>query len=208
VPRAAVAVRLAQREDLPAILCLWDEMREQSRARTAGRTPEQQRAAAEERYVVSMAHPDGRVVVAVDDSDGGVVGMAVLALGPLSGIVDTLTVVVSQMHVASAARHRGAGRALLAAAASFAEERGAEAVSVGVSPAARDSQRFYARLGFAPLVIRRAAPVAVLRRRLGTDAVPPPMPGVGEAVHTASRRGLRARAVTARAVANARRRSA
>jgi len=111
------------------------------------------------------------------------------------------------VHVSRGARHRGAGKALVTAAAQFAEDRGADAVSVSVYPQARDSQRFYARLGFAPLVVRRVAPLSVLRRRLGQETVAPPMPGVGEAVHTAGRRGLRARAVTARAVATARRRS-
>lgn len=206
MPRAELSVRPATREDLPAVLCLYDEMREDTRARS-GRTPEQQRAAAEERYLVAMAHPDTRLVVATDPSDGGVVGMALLALGPLSSIVDTLTVVMSQVHVSRGARHRGAGKALVTAAAQFAEDRGADAVSVSVYPQARDSQRFYARLGFAPLVVRRVAPLSVLRRRLGQETVAPPMPGVGEAVHTAGRRGLRARAVTARAVATARRRS-
>jgi hypothetical protein len=30
----------------------------------------------------------------------------------------------------------------------------------------RDTQRFYARLGFGPVVVRRSVPVSVLRRRL------------------------------------------
>lgn len=189
------------------MLCLFEEMREDARTR-GGRTVEQQRAAAEERYLVAVAHPDTRLVVAVDDSDGRVVGMALLATGPFSSLVDTPCVVMSQVHVTAGARRRGAGRALVVSAAQFAEERGADAVSVSVPPQSRDSQRFYARLGFAPLVVRRVAPLPVLRRRLGVDAVAPPVPTVGEAVHTAGRRGLRARAVTARAVATARRRSA
>jgi len=208
VARAALSVREASREDLPAVLCLYDEMREDARARGGGRTPDQQRAAAQERYVAALARPDSRLVVAVDDADGGIVGMAMLSLGPLSSIADTLTVMMTQVQVTRGARHRGAGRALVTAAAQFAEDRGAEAVSVSVYPQARDSLRFYARLGFAPLAVRRVAPLAVLRRRLGTDSVAPPMPTVGEAVHTAGRRGLRARSVTARAVQTARRRSA
>jgi hypothetical protein len=36
-----------------------------------------------------------------------------------------------------------------------------------VSPTGRDANRFFARLGFAPLVIRRIAPVGTLRRMLG-----------------------------------------
>jgi len=206
VPRPGLSVRPACPSDLPAVLCLFDEMREGTRTR-AGRTPEQQRLAAEERYLVAMADPDSRVLLAVDDSDSGIVGMAVLSLGPLSSLVDTPTVMMTQVHVTGAARRRGAGRALVAAAAQWAEDRGAEAVAVSVYPQARESQRFYARLGFSPLVVRRVAPLAVLKRRLGQEFLAPPMPTVGDSVHTAGRRGLRARAVTARAVSTARRRS-
>ena len=40
-------------------------------------------------------------------------------------------------------------------------------------PGSRDANRFFARLGFAPLAVRRVAPVAVVRRRLtGTDVRP------------------------------------
>lgn len=203
--RPALTVRAAVEADLPAVLCLFDEMRE-GRGR-AGRAEDQARSAAAERYLGAIAHPDHRLVVATDEADGGVVGMALLSLGPLSSLVETPSVVMSQVHVTGPARRRGAGRSLVTAAAHWAEERGADAVVVNVLPQSRESQRFYARLGFAPLVVRRAAPLAVLKRRLGQETVAPPMPSVGEAVHTAGRRGLRARSATARAVATARRRS-
>jgi hypothetical protein len=35
-----------------------------------------------------------------------------------------------------------------------------------VRPGSRDSNRFFSRLGFAPLAVRRAAPVSSVRRRL------------------------------------------
>jgi hypothetical protein len=38
-----------------------------------------------------------------------------------------------------------------------------------VYPSLREASRFYARLGFAPVVLQRVAPVAIVRRRLGTD---------------------------------------
>jgi hypothetical protein len=52
----------------------------------------------------------------------------------------------------------------------FADEVGAGDVVVNVPPNARDVNRFYARLGFAPLVVRRSAPVGHLRRKLGVEA--------------------------------------
>jgi hypothetical protein len=38
--------------------------------------------------------------------------------------------------------------------------------------ASRDGNRYLARLGFAPLVVRRIVPAAVLRRSLGMAEVP------------------------------------
>jgi hypothetical protein len=57
----------------------------------------------------------------------------------------------------------------MAAAADFATERHIDHVAVSVYPSLRDASRFYARLGFAPVAVRRIAPVAVLRRRLGGE---------------------------------------
>ena len=83
----------------------------------------------------------------------------------------------------------------MAAAAAYAEELGVDSVVVGVAPAGRDANRFFARLGFAPLVIRRIASVPALRRSLGT-ADP-----VAEArAHVARRAPVRARAGLARAL--------
>jgi N-acetylglutamate synthase-like GNAT family acetyltransferase len=66
-------------------------------------------------------------------------------------------------------RHHGVGRALVAAAADFATEKQADHLAAGVYPSLRDANRFYARLGFAPVAVRRIAPVTVLRRRLSQD---------------------------------------
>ena len=87
----------------------------------------------------------------------------------------------------------------------WAEERGAETVEANVDPARRDDLRFYVRLGFGPVFVRRSVSLSALRRRLGQATVAPPVATVGEALHTASRRGLRARIETARAVSERRR---
>lgn len=121
-----------------------------------------------------LADPQHRVVVAVDGSvdapgkDGTIVGAAVFAADTAGGLLDPPSVYVSHLLVAPAHRKRGVGRALVAAAAGYAEELGVDSVVVAVAPTTRDANRFYARLGFAPQMIRRVAPVAQLRRALAS----------------------------------------
>jgi ribosomal protein S18 acetylase RimI-like enzyme len=115
-----------------------------------------------------LADPDHRVVVALDEADT-VIGAAVLRADTAGGLLDPPSVYVSHLLVGPDHRRRGAGRSLVGAAAAYAEELGVDSVVVGVAPTGRDANRFFARLGFAPLVIRRIAPVASVRRALADD---------------------------------------
>jgi ribosomal protein S18 acetylase RimI-like enzyme len=163
-------VRPATPDDLPALLSLWQELRE-----VGGRTARENLQVAiddvGERLSAALDDKNCRVVVAAGDRDE-IQGMAVLcrtSLGPLSQLhaVQLNHVVVAKGH-----RKRGVGHALVAAAAAYADETGAEQVIVSVSPTLREANRFYARLGFTPAVVRRVAPVAVLRRRLSAPEHP------------------------------------
>jgi GNAT superfamily N-acetyltransferase len=119
------------------------------------------------------------------------VGMAVLAVDPLNALTDASAVHLQHMVVREGARRRGVGRALVSAAVAHAEEVGSEHVVVSVFPSLREVNRFYARLGFGPIVIRRMATVASLRRKLapaGAVVAPPVMDVL------AARRSQRARA--------------
>jgi ribosomal protein S18 acetylase RimI-like enzyme len=143
-----------------------------------------------------LADPEHRVVVAVDEADS-VVGTAVFGADTAGGPLDPPSVYVSHLLVAPEHRKRGAGRALVAAAAAYAEELGVDSVVVGVAPTTRDANRFFARLGFAPLVIRRIAPVAALRRALASsdpaaDTLPgPTRSGLARALPRSPRSRLR-----------------
>ncbi len=97
---------------------------------------------------------------------------------------------MSHAVVSNRYKRRGAGKALVAAAAALAEERGIEQLVVSVNPGSRDANRFFARLGFAPLAVRRAAPVAVVRRSLAAGDVRP----ADHVVRRRPRRGPRLRA--------------
>ena len=162
--RTRVRVRTATPDDVDALLLLVGEVRELGpvRGRAVARRGADGARVHAERLLADDRH---RVVVAVDDADG-VIGAAVLGAETAGGLLDPPSVYVSHLVVRPEQRRRGAGRALVAAAAGYAEELGVDSVVVGVAPTGRDANRFFARLGFAPLVIRRIAPVAALRRAL------------------------------------------
>ena len=80
---------------------------------------------------------------------------------------------VAYLHVAESARRRGAGSALVEAAATFAEEVGAPEIMVAVPPTLREANRFYARLALTPGIAHRTVPTGVLRRQLSGELVAP-----------------------------------
>jgi ribosomal protein S18 acetylase RimI-like enzyme len=173
---SAVRVRAATAQDVPALLAFAEELREQGgptvdrkrlRATQGGG-----RAALAARYAEALDDPDRHLVVAVAEDDLPL-GMAMFTVGPANALLDTPALHVTHAVVADKHKRRGAGKALVSAAATFAEERGLDQVVVSVHPGSRDANRFFARLGFAPLAVRRVAPTAVVRRRLQTSDAPP-----------------------------------
>jgi GNAT superfamily N-acetyltransferase len=162
--RSAVAVREAVAGDLPALVGLWRELRDEGlRRRTNAPETDDQVAG---RFELALADPDSRVLVAVYED--AVVGMAQLVRPRPTLVSDGASIELSAMHVADAHRRRGAGKALVTAAVAYADEIAAENIVVSVFPQHREANRFYARLGFAPFVTRRVASVPALRRRLGS----------------------------------------
>ncbi len=160
--RAAVTVRDARPEDMPDLLELWCELRDHT-PRRVGRVPDAM-AATEARYVDAMRNPGCRLVVA--ECAGELIGMVLLCVGSSSALVDSAAVEMTHMVVSPRHRRRGAGKALIGAAASYAEEVGVDQVVASVLPQDREANRFYARLGFGPVVVRRVASVSALRRQL------------------------------------------
>ena len=119
------------------------------------------------RYTALMAAPDHIVLAAVDERSEQIVGVAVAAEDDVGSLVAVPAIIVSHLVVELPHRRRGVGRALLAGIVREAEERGIEQVVVSVTSANRDANRYLARLGFSPMVVRRVAGTGVLRRTLG-----------------------------------------
>ena len=105
----------------------------------------------------------GRLQVEYDGQVAGAVYLRITTLSPLN-----LEPCVQSIHprVFDACRRHGAGHALMEAATAFAEENGILHVVTAVPHSSRESNRFMARLGLAPVVMYRIAPTTLLRSRV------------------------------------------
>lgn len=176
--RGALRIKIADFGDLPAIAQFA-----RSTVPTAGSaqlgTTHARRADAQipSRYESILADPSRTMLLAVDDppaagaarerpADGEIVGMAVLSVDEVSATIAVPGVHVTNLMVAAGHRRRGIGRALLAAAVRYADSHGIDHLAVAVLAEDRETHRYLARLGFAPLIVRRVAPVAAVRRAL------------------------------------------
>src|SRR5688500_9872486 len=94
------------------------------------------------------------------------VGLAVLGVDPLSLVLGNPQVTVDTFVVHREHWRRGTGAVLLAAAARYAQETGAAHVVAAVGGHEAERQRFFARMGFAPLTTRRIVALESLTRSL------------------------------------------
>ncbi len=165
-----ITVRDARPADIPELVGLWAEAR-----RAAGPAARAMGSASENaiRTRVERAAHDTDVRLLVAELDDVVVGLACLSCEPIAPFEDATCVRVAYLHVAESARRRGAGSALVEAAATFAEEVGAPEIMVAVPPTLREANRFYARLALTPGIAHRTVPTGVLRRQLSGELVTP-----------------------------------
>lgn len=167
--RSAVRVRDAGPADLDTLLDFASRVLESgdpsSRSPLARLAVGAMEQSQRDRYARLLSDPEHRVLLVVDDQQR-TVGAAVVSVDMVSALLTLPVVYVSHFVVPELERDRAVGRALVEAATTFAEEIGAEHVVVGLNPAGRESNRFFARLGFTPLVMRRIASVPTLRRAL------------------------------------------
>jgi GNAT superfamily N-acetyltransferase len=184
--RSRVVTRTARPSDLAAVLSLVRQHRADAHAEDVLSGSTRLRAASGFRRL--LEDPGHRVVLAVlpgstvpgaGDSGEVAVGLAVLGLDPLSVVLGNPQVTVHTFVVHHQHRRCGTGVLLLDAAAAFARESGADHVVVAVGGHEAERQRFFARMGFAPLTTRRIVPVDSLTRTLAAwhrGGVPVPAP--------------------------------
>jgi GNAT superfamily N-acetyltransferase len=172
--RSRVITRTARAADLPAVLALVRQHRADAHAEDV-LTGHTRLNAAASGFRRLLEDPGHRVVLAVlpgpNAAAGGAtgevaVGLAVLGLDPLSLVLGNPQVTVDTFVVHREHRRRGTGAVLLAAAAAYARENGAEHVVAAVGGHEAERQRFFARMGFAPLTTRRIVALDSLTRSL------------------------------------------
>ncbi|MDP9444368.1 MAG: GNAT family N-acetyltransferase [Actinomycetota bacterium] len=182
--RHPVQVRDAVPEDADALVQVWCDLTDGKPSRLP--TPSLDEAA---RAIARGAlDPDQRLVVGIVDDV--VAGVACVRRSVLSPIHDDAAVLVEHLYVHSQRRRQGVGRALLAAAAAWADEKQSAHLMASVPAASRDANRFLARLGLAQMATVRAAPVDGLVPRLAARQTPD---GVDGKLVAARRRVLRRR---------------
>lgn len=161
--RPGIAVRRAVPTDLPALLGLLGEFR-----MISGRSvrPFLRESVALGERLRELLAGDSATVLLAESSHGDAIGMAVLTTAPLTSLTDAPALRMDYALVARRARRQGVGRALIAEAAAHAEVVGVDQLAVSVVPSDRESNRFYARLGFAPVLVRRTSSVPALARKL------------------------------------------
>jgi predicted N-acetyltransferase YhbS len=195
VSRANVRIRPATTEDVPAIVEVIQSVEVGTGAFSGKPLQDPSTEHLTERLHQIIDHHDRVLLIATDDA-GHVAGL--LAARPDDiGVIDPTPVLhISHLMVVPGHRRRGIGRALLAAAVHLADDAGTEHVLATAAAGSREGNRYLARIGFAPLVVHRIAPTAVLRRSLGMTDVAGRMALLRRArIARAQRAGFSTRAV-------------
>ncbi|KGN38810.1 N-acetyltransferase GCN5 [Knoellia subterranea KCTC 19937] len=107
--------------------------------------------------------------------DGRPVGYVLTSENPF-GLNPEPEVAVEQLYVDPTARRHGVARSLLCAVVGHAERSGSDVIVSNVPTQSREAHRFFARLGFSSVVVRRVVSTTQLRRRLAPQ---------GSAINTA-----------------------
>jgi GNAT superfamily N-acetyltransferase len=148
------------------VLELWTAHRVES----GGSPQAAARVVADGGVSAALGRPDVAAYLAVIDARP--VGYVVLTDRPATPFTECGCVAIDQLYVAKDARHLGVAKALLAAVAAHAERTGSDQVASNVPAGTRDANRFFARLGFSPVTVRRVTSTANLQRRITHEPVP------------------------------------
>jgi GNAT superfamily N-acetyltransferase len=195
VSRINVRVRPADLADVPGLVALTQSVDITSGTFSGRPLLDQTAEHLASRLTDIIREGTRTLLVAVDDM-GRMVGLLVARQDEMGAIDLTPVLHVTHLLVLPKQRRRGVGRLLLIAAVHLADERGMDHIMATADAGSREANRYLARLGFAPLVLRRIAATGVLRRTLGMAEAPERMAVLRRArLVRASRTSLAARSI-------------
>ena len=168
--RAVVTLRDATVDDAPHLLELWaacagaghGDGSEAFAQQILWRRPDALEAA--EAMAYNFENRARRIILALDGE--GVVGAVVGDLATVSPISRAGMLIVTDVHVRPEYRRRSVARLLLSAMAAHAEENGCEIVVASVPAQARETNRYFTKVGFNQLAVLRGVQTSRLRARL------------------------------------------
>jgi ribosomal protein S18 acetylase RimI-like enzyme len=156
-------IRAAVPADLAALEALFEEGDALHRERVPERFRAAERPARSSEYLLGLLGDATHAILVADDESKDALGFVHLALcdsPALPIFVPRRFVVVDTLVVAARARRRGIGRALMAAADTWARERGASELELTVYVANTEAEAFYRSLGYGAVNQRLARVLA------------------------------------------------
>jgi ribosomal protein S18 acetylase RimI-like enzyme len=166
VLRPVVDVRLASPDDRDDLVALWVSAREEI-ARDNRATHVMPVEDLRDRLGVLLEGTD--VQILIGRREGASAGYVVMSVTPVSSVLETRVLLIEHLFVHPQHRRAGLAKAMLGAATLIAERARIDQIVCNVAPAPRETHRFFARLGFSPMAVRRIASTGVLRRRLAGE---------------------------------------
>lgn len=157
--RRTVDVVPVDQDDLRDVTGLWLAARVDSGSSKEAAT----RCAGDGRLSAALRRPGVQAFIA--RLDGEPVGYAITTENPF-GLSPQAELAIEQLWVGPDARRHGVAKALIAAVLASAERSGCELVVSNVPTTSRDANRFFARLGFSSVIVRRVVSTSQLRRKL------------------------------------------
>jgi GNAT superfamily N-acetyltransferase len=155
----AIMVREAVLDDLSALLPLWEDIHPGLSNLSV--------EPLESRIAMSTTNENFRVLTAWDADKA--VGIALISIAEVGTWVEMPSLQISGLHVHKSSRHRGVAKALLNSALGYADIWGCHNIMASVPPQEREANRFFARLGFAPIATRRICDTAQLRKKISDE---------------------------------------
>lgn len=155
----AITVREVSREDIVQLEAIWLEISPENSA--------QDMSPLMSRVELSENSETFKLVAAWDSQ--GVVGIACVSLVDVGTWSELSSVQISGLHVVRNSRRRGVAKAILNCALGYADVWGCSNIMASVPPQEREANRFFARLGFAPISIRRITETSALRKKISDE---------------------------------------